>query len=627
MQINSEQKTSRDYVRFKIAGSFRPPKILSNQELLSRTKFLVQKEREVHVQVLRHLREIESRKLYFSQGFSSLFDYAVRELGCSEGAAFRRIKAMRLCRDLPEAEEKLQSGKLSLSSASQLQNFFERQKKAQLKREKALESVNCIESEKPSKRVLPQISRREEPEESVQRFLAKNPKRIESEKSLQSEESRSLESGGGSQESRRREEPACLSCSRSQAGASSSFAFGETGKEKSLEEKEKTLNRFQKLDLIEKAEGRSSRETEKLLLERAPETFEKSAARREQARLLGNGRVEIKAIVSESCHKKLKELKNLLSHRNPSMEYGGLLEILSDLVLDKFDPCRKEERKKQTKGGQASGSVRSREKEGDKRPDGRNENCAASPAPASRSPGASISKPESRFFVASAQKSQSTEQIFTTSAPKLKSSPRMPVDSAASLPRLQHSAQTPDDSMLKKSQAAPDPATSAPKSQSTLQAAVDWAAPITKSQQTQQAFALTGNKGQQTELTGDTSPAPGASDSKSINRICTASAPKSQLTKQTFTTSAQKLRQATRYIPAEVKRRVWIRDKGCCSYMNPQTGQKCGSRRFLHIDHILPFALGGGSGADNLRLLCAGHNQFCARQTFKNSASENNNLS
>ena len=80
---------------------------LSDQALLSQTKLLVQKERSLHVQVLRHLREIEARQLYFSEGYASLFDYAVRGLGYSKGAAFRRIKAMRLCRDEPETLEKI----------------------------------------------------------------------------------------------------------------------------------------------------------------------------------------------------------------------------------------------------------------------------------------------------------------------------------------------------------------------------------------------------------------------------------------------------------------------------------------------------------------------------------------
>ena len=97
-------------------------KKLDDDYLLSQTKTLVQKERKLNIEILQHLQEIESRKLYLERGFSSLFDYAVRELGYSRGSAFRRIKAMKLCQDIPETKSQLESGKLNLSSASQLQN-------------------------------------------------------------------------------------------------------------------------------------------------------------------------------------------------------------------------------------------------------------------------------------------------------------------------------------------------------------------------------------------------------------------------------------------------------------------------------------------------------------------------
>ncbi|MBS1984554.1 MAG: hypothetical protein JST16_10310, partial [Bdellovibrionales bacterium] len=64
---------------------------LKDSELLSATKALAQKERAVTMKVLRHLQEIERRKLYAFR-FTSLFDYAVRELGYSEAAASRRIQ-------------------------------------------------------------------------------------------------------------------------------------------------------------------------------------------------------------------------------------------------------------------------------------------------------------------------------------------------------------------------------------------------------------------------------------------------------------------------------------------------------------------------------------------------------
>ncbi len=68
-------------------------------------------------------------------------------------------------------------------------------------------------------------------------------------------------------------------------------------------------------------------------------------------------------------------------------------------------------------------------------------------------------------------------------------------------------------------------------------------------------------------------------------------------------------------IPAEVRREVWKRDGGCCAWIGPD-GRRCCSRWKLEIDHIHPAALGGPSTIDNLRLLCAAHNQLHAEQTF-----------
>lgn len=60
-------------------------------------------------------------------------------------------------------------------------------------------------------------------------------------------------------------------------------------------------------------------------------------------------------------------------------------------------------------------------------------------------------------------------------------------------------------------------------------------------------------------------------------------------------------------IAAGVRRAVWKRDGGCCSYA-PAGGVACGTRRFLEFDHIKPRALGGKDTVENLRLLCRAHN-------------------
>ncbi len=63
----------------------------------------------------------------------------------------------------------------------------------------------------------------------------------------------------------------------------------------------------------------------------------------------------------------------------------------------------------------------------------------------------------------------------------------------------------------------------------------------------------------------------------------------------------------SRYIPAALKREIWRRDQGQCSYCSPD-GRRCNSRFALEVDHVEPFALGGKTEASNLRLLCRAHN-------------------
>ena len=102
---------------------------LSDRELLRETRNLVRHERHLQGAVIDHLTEIEARGLYLERGFSSLFDYAVRELGYSDAAAARRIGAMRLCADQPDAREGLRDGSLTLSAAAELQWAFDRQRR------------------------------------------------------------------------------------------------------------------------------------------------------------------------------------------------------------------------------------------------------------------------------------------------------------------------------------------------------------------------------------------------------------------------------------------------------------------------------------------------------------------
>jgi hypothetical protein len=71
----------------------------------------------------------------------------------------------------------------------------------------------------------------------------------------------------------------------------------------------------------------------------------------------------------------------------------------------------------------------------------------------------------------------------------------------------------------------------------------------------------------------------------------------------------------SRYVPESVRREVYRRDGGECSYVGVE-GKRCGSRWDVEVDHIEPHALGGRSEVGNLRLLCRAHNAYRAERTF-----------
>ncbi|MGH2571370.1 MAG: HNH endonuclease [bacterium] len=71
----------------------------------------------------------------------------------------------------------------------------------------------------------------------------------------------------------------------------------------------------------------------------------------------------------------------------------------------------------------------------------------------------------------------------------------------------------------------------------------------------------------------------------------------------------------SRHVPAAVRDAVYARDGSRCTYVGPN-GIPCGSQHGLHIDHVEPFARGGSGTPENLRLLCAPHNQLEAERVY-----------
>jgi hypothetical protein len=79
--------------------------------------------------------------------------------------------------------------------------------------------------------------------------------------------------------------------------------------------------------------------------------------------------------------------------------------------------------------------------------------------------------------------------------------------------------------------------------------------------------------------------------------------------------SSSEVKPSSRYIPAQVRHAVMLRDGGRCTFVAAD-GRRCEGVSGLEFDHILPFACGGGHEVGNLRLRCRAHNLFWAEQVY-----------
>ena len=407
---------------------------LSDRALLRQTTTLVRHERHLQGAIIDHLADIEARRLFLSRGCSSLFDYAVRELGYSDAAAGRRLGAVRLCADQPGARERLRDGSLTLSAAAELQWAFDRQRRRG--------SISAIASIAPA--------------------LADGAV------------------GSAPAKAARADDPAADVAPAATASHSEPvppLVLDAAGRRK----------------LVEEASGKSARQVRRMLADLDPEL----APPADRVRPLGDGRYELRATIDTDCQQGLEHLRGLLSHVDPRMTVGQLLGRIVQEALDRHDPSRPPRRARTGRGAAP----------------GESEPAPAAKEHAAPQPGHAVTVPDATILAGPTPTPEGTSRPRPTSSP----SP-------------------------------------------TRQEATD------------------------RRVAAGTKPANAA-------------------------TSTPKSCAAGRAIPAAVKRQVWQRDGGRCSYLDRRTGRRCNSRHLIEIDHILPYALGGGVDPRNLRLLCRAHHR------------------
>ena len=93
--------------------------------------------------------------------------------------------------------------------------------------------------------------------------------------------------------------------------------------------------------MINACVGKSKLEVQKEFVKISP-----VVEKRDVVRAVDENRVRVNATLSDTAHANLKRLQDILSHVDPNMSLGDLIERLSEDGLDKYCPKRKAERAK-----------------------------------------------------------------------------------------------------------------------------------------------------------------------------------------------------------------------------------------------------------------------------------------
>ncbi|MGD8413500.1 MAG: hypothetical protein PVF33_04680, partial [Candidatus Latescibacterota bacterium] len=99
-------------------------KSLSDQELTGRLRQLVRKEQSLTLSILSYLAEVERRGLHLEKAYSTLSEYCIHELGYGESSAWRRVRAARVIKEIPEVYDLMKANKLSFSAVLQVANVL-----------------------------------------------------------------------------------------------------------------------------------------------------------------------------------------------------------------------------------------------------------------------------------------------------------------------------------------------------------------------------------------------------------------------------------------------------------------------------------------------------------------------
>ena len=600
--------------------NMRPFSHLGDQQLLAQIRRLAGNRRCLEVHILDHLGEIDRRGLALRRGFSSLFDYAVRELRFSDAAAQRRIQALRLCRRHGWVRDKLQNGALTLTAAAQLETAIagaERHGKQEVARRGGAQPAG--NGRPPGGRGLvgggqnvpagiagaapaaatgaaaagmagaaPAAVTSAAAGEPVAAPGAAAACAQPGARAAAAAAAPPAVAGDAPPRAQCRGDVVAIDQPRPLPAAPSGAVPPRPDHPGAvpLQPPPAPLRDPQRQRaLIEQAAGLSTRQVAGLIAAAAPEL----PLRRDTLRALGAGTFSLTITIDQECQRGLHLLKGLLAHRDPRMSWSDLVARLVREAVDRHDPSRggRGQRRRQSASSASEAPAGT--------PAARR--CAGAARDALRTAGSATPAPECE-----------TGAAVQRRHPVPVSLSEVPPRAAAALPPAQSGPPAGDRTGVAAASAAAPVPQSAPGTSARdhpVQAAAAAAPAGTPAPQSAPAVPLAGDPA---EVAASVTPAPQSAPDTSPaggrTGAATGTAPAAPRARGRAWPAASR-----RAIPAAVRRLVWQRDQGRCCYRDPISGRRCTSAHLLQLDHLLPVAQGGGADPENLRVLCSAHHR------------------
>ena len=565
--LRSEKKYQENQIQSKLTS-------LSDSNLLSQTKLLVQKERKITVEIIEHLSEIDQRKLYLKKGFSNLFDYTTKELGYSEGSAYRRINTMKLCREFPETISKIQNGNLNLTTASQLQTFFEKQSKNQSKLRR---------SDSPARRNVASIL----PDQN--QFSLKDQK-----KSDLKNQNKYLESQNQS-ELRRSDSPA----RRNVASflEDQSFKTGQENQENRFDQNRVCLkNHYLKTNQESQNQEKTCLDSEKMFFKRSHFATDSFGQVKQTAPIdhlkMSCLKNTSDSEMASSCLENQSLKKEQETGENQTKE-EQVKQIQENQKLEKLKLLKKIERKSSRQTEQLLQEIDPNIQPSKRKVRHLNQDQVEVKIVLNKKTYESLNQLKHLL----SHKNLSEGEIFALLI-NLGLEKYDPRKKKVREQRIQTQIQSPQNQSITNSGVKKSQVVSETKIKERIQNHEELTA---RNLQNNHEKYITRNSQNTCSMTIKSQVDLGFKKYKPKNK---------KIRPQQAIQKTNSIKKISRYISVKTRKQVWLRDEGRCTYTCQETKRRCNSKHFLQIDHIQPYSMGGSHEIKNLRLLCASHNQY-----------------